>query len=169
MKSNLPLRRLIPKWRPFASTLRAFDAAPLGGRNVDSLVPDYDEFDQAIRRWKETQTTGALGDLLSFGIHHELSDRVAALGHDALKTAVSLTDVQRLLITDLAIHHGLLPTQPIAEFQTTSHTRPFEASIRAVSMPIVNSPEGVRRKTWTGLSCNSEASTIFQGAECTEG
>lgn len=141
MKSNLPTRRLIPKWRPVAATLRTPDAAPIAVNKADSLVLDHEEFDRAIRLWKETKTPGALGDLLSFGVHHELGKKVAALGQDALRIPSSVTGIQRLLIHDLAMYHGLIPTPPPSEIQTGAHHHPFEASIRAVRALLKSAPE----------------------------
>lgn len=132
MKSDLPARRLIPKWRPIAAALKTPDTVPLPVGPARPLVGDHVEFERAVAHWRQTNTPGALGDLLAFGVHHELANKVAALGYEALNTGAPVTPVQKLLIRDIAKHQGLIPVPVDGPLPSSDNQHPFQAPIRAV-------------------------------------
>jgi tetratricopeptide (TPR) repeat protein len=140
VKSNLPARRLIPKWRPIATTLRSPDAVPIPVARSNPLEGNHEEFDRAIHHWRQTKTQGALGDLLSFGVHQDLAEKVAALGYQALQTGASVTPVQKLLIRDIAKHQGLIPAPFEGAISSSDNQHPFQAPIRAVRALLKTAP-----------------------------
>ncbi len=140
MKSDLPARRLIPKWRPIAAALQTPDAVPIPIGPARKLVGDQVEFDRAVTHWRQTKTPGALGDLLSFGVHQELADKVAALGYEAVNTGAAVTPVQKLLISDIAKHQGLIPTPFEGAVPSNDDHHPFQGPIRAVRALLKASP-----------------------------
>jgi tetratricopeptide (TPR) repeat protein len=141
MKSNLPARRLIPKWRPIATTLRTPDAVPIPVARSQPLRCDREEFDRAVEHWRRTKTPGALGDVLSFGVHQDLAEEVAALGYEALRAGASLTSVQQLLIQDIGKHQGLIPAQFEGAVPSNDNLHPFQAPIRAVRALLKSAPD----------------------------
>lgn len=141
MKANLPARRLIPKWRPVATTLQTPDAVPIPVARSQALVSDSEEFDFAIKHWRQTKTPGALGDVLSFGVHPDLAEKVATLGYEALRTGASVTTVQRLLIRDIAKHHGLIPASFEGAISSSDDVHPFQGPIRSVRALLKSAPD----------------------------
>lgn len=141
MKSNLPARRLIPKWRPIATTLRTPDAVPLPVARSVPLVGDPEEFKRAVDHWRQSKSPGALGDVLSFGVHQDLAEEVAALGYEALRTGASMTSVQQMLIQDISKHQGLIPAQFEGAVPSNDNLHPFQAPIRAVRALLMSAPD----------------------------
>lgn len=141
MKSNLPARRLIPKWRPIATTLQTPDAVPITVAPSQPLLGDHEELDRAIQHWRQNKTPGALGDVLSFGVHQDLAEMVAALGYEALKTGTTVTPVQQLLIQDIAKDQGLIPAPFEGAVPSSDNQHPFQAPIRAVRALLKSAPD----------------------------
>lgn len=141
MKSNLPVRRLIPKWRPIATTLQTPDAVPLPVTRSQPPAGDHDEFERAINHWRQNKTLGALGDLLSFGVHQDLAEKVAALGYEALQSGAPFTRVQQLLIQDIAQHQGLIPALFEGAVPSSNTEHPFQAPIRTARALLKSAPD----------------------------
>lgn len=66
MKVPLPPRRLIPKWRLVASTLKTPESKPTLERKPEEFTGNADEFEKAVNLWNDTKEPGVLGDVLSF-------------------------------------------------------------------------------------------------------
>jgi tetratricopeptide (TPR) repeat protein len=141
MKSNLPARRLIPKWRPVATSLRTPDAVPIPTARSRPLLGDREEFEHAVKHWRQTKTPGALGDVLSFGVCQNLVEEVAALGYTALRTGAALTSVQQMLIQDIGKHQGLIPAQFEGAVPSSDNLHPLQAPIRAVRALLKSAPD----------------------------
>lgn len=141
MKSNLPVRRLIPKWRPTAITLETPDAVPISVAPGMPLLAQPDEFDKALRHWEATKTAGALGDLLAFGVFRDMAERVASIGYGALQSGADVTPVQRLLIRDLIDQPGLMPLSSDEDIPAEGKLHPFQARIRAVRSLLHTAPD----------------------------
>lgn len=104
MKSDLPKRRLIPKWRPVAATLLNVEShAVLGKESLPQGNPEaaIRDFDDAVALWRETKAPGVLGDVLSFSVDVDLQGRVLAIGKEALASGAKVTLVQSQLIQNL--------------------------------------------------------------------
>ena len=102
MRSALPRRRLIPKWRPVAVTLATTEATSTEGKEAQqSLSENPEVLEKAIAQWRESKAPGLLGEVLSFSVHHNLLNKVIAIGREALRTGSAVTGVQAALIRDL--------------------------------------------------------------------
>ena len=141
MKSNLPARRLIPKWRPIATTLQTPDAVPIPAARSAPLLGDREEFQRAAEHWRQKMTPGALGDVLSFGVHQDLAEEVAAVGHEALRTGAPRTLIQQMLIQDIGKRQGLIPAQFEGAVSSNDNLHPFQAPIRAVRALLKSAPD----------------------------
>jgi tetratricopeptide (TPR) repeat protein len=101
MKVPLPPRRLIPKWRPVASTLKTTEAKPTLERKPEEFTGNADEFEKAVNLWLDTKEPGVLGDVLSFSVHPELNERAIRIGEEALRIGAQVTQAQKSLIRDI--------------------------------------------------------------------
>lgn len=140
MKSHLPTRRLIPKWRPIAAALQTPDVTPVPVVTPAPLLGGEDEFQRALAQWQETKSPGALGDLLAFGVVRDMADRVAEVGYTALKAGDPVTPVQSLMIKDIAHHQGLLPLPFQGAISTDDNRHPFQVPIQAVRALLKTAP-----------------------------
>ena len=139
MKANLPTRRLIPKWRPVAATLVTAEASSIEMREPKGLICDPQELDQAISLWRETQAPGALGEVLSFSVHPDLTDKVRDVGREAILAGAPLSTVQKSLISDLWSGDDALQLPSSDDFnQSASH--PFQAPMKRLRALLKSSP-----------------------------
>ena len=83
MKSNLPARRLIPKWRPISATLQTPDAVPIPVARPQPLVGDREDFERAVELWREAGALNAAIDNLRSGIACLDKAMTLAAGEDA--------------------------------------------------------------------------------------
>ncbi|MDP2448015.1 MAG: hypothetical protein Q8M93_07240 [Polaromonas sp.] len=140
MKANLPARRLIPKWRPVATTLKTAEALSIEKRVSELLPADPEELGKAISLWRETQAPGALGEVLSFSVHPELVDIVRDVGREAVRSGAPLGLIQQSLINDLwrgdqAIE---LVTDPTTDRVVGTH--PFQTQINRLRSLLRSNP-----------------------------
>lgn len=103
MKSPLPQRRLIPRWRPVASTLKTTEATSTRHEETKILAGNPDDLDNAIAQWRANQAPGLLGEVLSFSVHPDFIQKVIDIGQEALQGGAVVTGVQARLINDLGM------------------------------------------------------------------
>lgn len=141
MKSNLPQRRLIPKWRPVATTLQAAEATPVGLPESKVLIGDPDELHKAISLWRETKASGVLGDVLSFSVHPELQDLVLDVGKEAVRIGAPLTSVQSMLIRDLDKGSDAAVALPAVLLDQPGSIHPFQEPIQRLRALLRTAPD----------------------------
>lgn len=126
MKSALPRRRLIPRWRPISKTLRTSEPAPASTQPQISVPGDAALLDQSIIAWRANHSAGYLGDILAFGLHAELIPRVLDVAHQAKAAGLPITPVQ------LALVEALQSEQPVVarDSDAQSGKFPFQRRIR---------------------------------------
>ena len=140
MNRKLPDRRLIPKWRPVATTLQTTDAIPLPVALPRPLVGNREDFEKATQYWRDTKTAGAFGDVLSFSVYGDFVNEIVALGAEAQRTNSSVTPIQQLLIRDIAQHEELLPEPFYGAVPPDSNIHPFQVPIRALRALLRSAP-----------------------------
>lgn len=141
MKSNLPQRRLIPKWRPVATTLQAAEATSVGPPESKVLTGDPDELHKAISLWRETKASGVLGDVLSFSIHPELQDMVLNVGKEAIRIGAPLTNVQSILIRNLDKGSDVASAPAASSMNQLGPIHPFQEPIRRLRALLRTAPD----------------------------
>lgn len=141
MKSTLPERRLIPKWRPVATTLESPEAGTHKAAPVQILSGDKDELERAIADWKEHRTPGMLGEVLSFSVHPDLLPRVLDVGSEAVRSGVDLTSVQASLINDLSRSNGESNLIDVPPSFIATDTHPFQEPIRRLRSLLRSRPD----------------------------
>lgn len=143
MKSNLPKRRLIPKWRPVATTLRTAEAASVGLPASNVLSGNPDDLQTAISLWRETKEPGVLGDVLSFSVHPDLKDLVLNIGKEAIRIGATVTHVQRMLIRDLDKGQDAAAVLPDVLLDQVGLNHPFQEPIRRLRALLRTAPDNV--------------------------
>lgn len=141
MKSTLPIRRLIPKWRPVATTLNEPEAGSHKVPTSKAILGDAAELERAIAQWRAERTPGFLGDVLAFSVHRELIPQILDIGAEARKLNVAMTIVQSSLINELNRTDGnenLLPTS-VLDMSIEAH--PFQQSIRRLRSLLRTRPD----------------------------
>lgn len=98
MKSLLPARRLIPKWRAVAKTLATHEVSPTSPRDRAKVVPEPSEVDAALRAWRENPGAGQLGELLALSVFPECEPQVAGVVQEALSLGIEMTVAQKTFV-----------------------------------------------------------------------
>lgn len=133
MKSSLPTRRLIPRWRSSISTLGQAEALSTTQQKSANagVKEDSVKLEEAISEWRATNSLGMLGEVLSFSVDPNLLERVIAIGDEAVMGDLPKTPTQRALISGLR--------KPIREHEPPSGvvrdgdvSHPFQHRIRAL-------------------------------------
>jgi Putative Zn-dependent protease, contains TPR repeats len=101
VKASLPPRRLIPRWRRTSATLNLPEATYSVGKRSNLVALDTDRFERVLEEWKESPTTGLLGDLLSFSVDPSLAPAVIEVAEKALAEGFHLSPAQRLIVLSL--------------------------------------------------------------------
>lgn len=101
MKSSIPTRRLIPRWRPISRTLETSEVESNGGIPREKLAFDHDLFKDAVDAWRSNPTIGHLGDVISFATDEELRPTVIAIVEDAAKHGHAITDAQKSIFSEI--------------------------------------------------------------------
>lgn len=141
MKANLPQRRLIPKWRPVATTLQAAEATSVGLPESRVLSGNPDELRTAIELWRATKASGVLGDVLSFSVHPELQDLVLNVGKEAIRIGAPVTKVQSMLIRDLDKGPDAAAVLPDVSMDRIGTIHPFQEPIRRLRALLRTAPD----------------------------
>ncbi|MFX1682926.1 hypothetical protein PV762_27245 [Mitsuaria sp. CC2] len=97
MKSSLPKRRLIPRWRPTSLTLDTSEVASTLNLQSKPLRFDHERFEQSVAAWRANPTAGHLGDVISFAADTELHHRIATLVREAQAKGLAVSPVHREL------------------------------------------------------------------------
>jgi Flp pilus assembly protein TadD len=101
MKSSIPTRRLIPRWRPVSKTLETSEVESGLGAPKKRLEFDHDLFNDAVDAWRSNPTVGHLGDVISFATDEELRPTVAAIVEDAVQRGHAVSDTQKSIFTEI--------------------------------------------------------------------
>jgi tetratricopeptide (TPR) repeat protein len=141
MKSALPVRRLIPKWRPVATTLNEPEAGFHKKPSSNVILGDAAELRRAIAQWRVERTPGFLGDVLAFSVHSELIPQILDVGAEARKLNAVLTTVQSSLINELGRidGDGSLITTSASDMLIAAH--PFQQAIRRLRTLLRSRPD----------------------------
>lgn len=131
MEASLPKRRLIPRWRPIAQTLKNFESAPLRTIQTAKAFADEEMLQKSIGEWRENPTAGHLGDVLAFGLHSDLLPTVLDVAGKAILGAGQFTEVQATLIKSLS-HSSSTDQDDLHQISldSTSHTKSRVQDIR---------------------------------------
>ncbi len=141
MKSALPMRRLIPKWRPVAITLNEPEAGFHKEPSRDVFLGDMAELHRAITQWRLERTPGFLGDVLSFSVHRELIPQILEVGAEARKLSAAMTPVQSLLIDELNRTDGDMNQLEASVLDVSLEPHPFQQSIRRLRSLLRSRPD----------------------------
>lgn len=101
MKSSIPQRRLIPRWRPVSQTLETNEIESLLNEPKKKLAFDHDRFIDAISAWRTNPTVGHLGDVISFAPDEELRPTIAAIVDEAMKLGHAVSDTQKSIFLEV--------------------------------------------------------------------
>lgn len=131
MKFQLPPRRLIPKWRPVALTLKNAESQPSIERKPSEFNGDAEEFEKAVALWRQTMEPGVLGDVLSFTVHPDLQNKAIDIGREAVRVGAKVTTAQVSLIQDVI-------DEPMA---AQLENMPFQKPIQQLRNILRNTPD----------------------------
>lgn len=140
MKLSLPQRRLIPRWRPIAATLKTTEALSTERRVNEEFSGEPEYLDKAISHWRETKAPGMLGEVLSFSVHPNLLQKVIEIGHEAIKAGAPITVVQSMLIHDLSAEK-VADLLVEAGTDPTGESRPFQQPIKRLRALLRSAPD----------------------------
>lgn len=102
MKTALPTRRLIPRWRSVASTLALEEAVTTSRVGRSSPIRENAaDLERAIEQWRATPTPGMLGEVLAFSVAPALLEKVLEVGCEAIAARLPTTQSQVELIHEL--------------------------------------------------------------------
>lgn len=137
MKASLPTRRLIPRWRPVAKSLRTAELTPTRASH-QSMQPEFNSegFERLVDLWNSNPTTGVFGDLLSFSLFPDCRPTIARLATDAARRGINLTSAQ-LALAGIAAEDDS-PNSGIDV--DSSQTNPFRLRIRELRRLLRGNP-----------------------------
>lgn len=101
MKSSLPRRRLIPRWRPVTKTLETSEIESTLNAPTTKLAFDHDLFKDTINAWKTNPTAGHLGDVISFSPDEELRPAIATIVDEAVRQGLAVSDAQKSIFAEV--------------------------------------------------------------------
>jgi tetratricopeptide (TPR) repeat protein len=131
MKSTLPVRRLIPKWRPVATTLREPEASSSKKKPSNEVALGVAaDLEKAVSQWRAEQTPGFLGDVLAFSVHEEMIPRVLDVATEAHGLNTKMTSVQSVFINDLRHGGDFGNLLPLISSDASIEGHPFEQPVR---------------------------------------
>src|SRR5450830_372060 len=137
----LPRRRLIPKWRPVASTLNTVEATSTARKKNTDSAENADELTLAISQWRESKNVGLLGEILSFSVDKNLQEKVIAVGYEALNGGAVVTPVQNFLIHDLGKNNGKEEHYTAVPLGPVEASYPFQEPIQRLRSLLRFSPD----------------------------
>jgi Flp pilus assembly protein TadD len=109
--SSLPPRRLIPRWRRTSSTLDLPEAFFSAATSKQTYALNRDQLSQSIADWRDTPTTGHLGDVLAFSVDLNLRDEILVVAREVLKRAKPVTLAQKSLISSILEEPAATPLE----------------------------------------------------------
>lgn len=101
MRSSLPKRRLIPRWRPVAKTLETSEIDSILDEPTKKLAFDHDLFKDTVDAWRTNPTAGHLGDVISFTPDEELRPTIAAIVDEAVRQGHAVSDTQKSIFSEV--------------------------------------------------------------------
>lgn len=101
MKSSLPKRRLIPRWRPVAKTLETSEIESILDEPTKKLAFDRDLFKDTVDAWRTNPTAGHLGDVISFAPDEELRPAIAEIVDEAVRQGHAVSDTQKSIFSEI--------------------------------------------------------------------
>ncbi|NML44425.1 hypothetical protein HHL11_11730 [Ramlibacter sp. G-1-2-2] len=101
MKSSLPKRRLIPRWRPVSKTLETTEVESIVDQPSKKLAFDRDVFNDTVDSWRSNPTAGHLGDVIAFSPDEELRPAIARIVDEAVQKGLQASDTQRSIFAEV--------------------------------------------------------------------
>lgn len=96
-------RDVVPRWRPFGSTVRSGETAPVAELESPAPTPDLSEPEDAFRRWPGQHTASDLvGSALSCGVRNKAALEAARHLLDLPGTAQNAVDMATALLLQTA-------------------------------------------------------------------
>jgi len=93
-------RDVVPRWRPFGSTVRSGETAPLGQRTAPAALPDLAEPEEAFLRWPGAHTAADLvGVALSSAVRNDVARSAARLLLDSPVVGANASDLAHALLS----------------------------------------------------------------------
>jgi Flp pilus assembly protein TadD len=101
VKSSLPRRRLIPRWRPTSQTLKTSEIASTLNQPSAPLRFDHQLFDESVAAWRAQPTAGHLADVIAFSADADLHPKIADLVREAQTRGFAVSPVQQELFREV--------------------------------------------------------------------
>jgi tetratricopeptide (TPR) repeat protein len=101
MRSSLPKRRLIPRWRPVSKTLETSEIESNLDEPTKKLAFDHDLFKDTVDAWRANPTSGHLGDVISFAPDEELRPTIATIVDEAVRQGHAVSDTQKSIFSEV--------------------------------------------------------------------
>lgn len=137
MKSSLPRRRLIPRWRPTAQTLETSEVASTLNQPSTPLRFDHRLFEESVRAWQANPTAGHLGDVISFLGDADLRPRIADLVREAQARGFAVSPVQEELF------RGVVDDALPRDESTTESRLVFQSRVARLRRELLVAPENL--------------------------
>jgi hypothetical protein len=97
---TLDTRDVVPRWRPFGSTVRSGETAPLDLRSAPPASSDLTEPEEAFRRWPGPHTAADLvGAALCSAVRNETARTAARLLLGSPAVSANAADLARALLS----------------------------------------------------------------------
>lgn len=101
MKSSLPRRRLIPRWRPTRKTLETTEVTSTLSQLSQPLRFDRTQFEEAVTAWRTEPTIGHLGDVVSFAGDVDIRPQIVTVVKEAKGKGLGVSPVQEALFREV--------------------------------------------------------------------
>lgn len=159
----LSRRRLIPKWRPIATTLASAEAGSPQAPSPNKLQGDLAELQRSIANWREERTPGYLGDVLAHSIHKEFLPLILDVSAEARRRDAPMTAVQSSIIGDLLRSGGESLIMAGASAIRSSTAYPYQGRIQRLRALLKSSPDNAL--AWLDLAQFQAAQGKTKSAE----
>ena len=137
MKSSLPRRRLIPRWRPTYQTLQTSEVASTLNQPSAPLKFDHRLFEESVTAWRANPTAGHLGDVISFSGDADLHPRIADLVREAQARRFAVSPVQEELF------RGVVDETVPSDDSTTEGRLIFQSRVARLRRELLVAPENL--------------------------
>ena len=137
MKSSLPRRRLIPRWRPTSQTLKTSEVASTLNQPSAPLKYDHQIFGESVAAWRTNPTAGHLGDVISFSGDADLRPRIADLVREAQARHFAVSPVQKELF------RGVVDDAVPRDESTTEGRLVFQSRVAQLRRELLVAPENL--------------------------
>lgn len=137
MKSSLPRRRLIPRWRPTSQTLGTSEVASTLNQPSAPLKFDHRLFEESVAAWRANPTAGHLGDVISFSGDADLRHRIVDLVREAQARRFAVSPVQEELF------RGVVDDAVARDESTTEGRLVFQSRVAQLRRELLVAPENL--------------------------